>query len=92
MPYDGTLQYDRSDVLATAVGRFTAAEAGLYQVTSTSRSAGPIPLAIGRDIGGIVADAAVRGAALVGLGILIALVSVIGARQGRAQGEKSALS
>jgi hypothetical protein len=65
-PYDGVLQYDRADGLATAVARFTAPVAGAY-VVSTDRAGPGWLLAVGSDIGGRAADR------LAGAGIMLAL-------------------
>ena len=83
-PYVGDLRYDRNGSLGTAVGIFAASEIGSYQITSgAARQAGI--LAVGRDIGGKLADAIGRAGVIIGLafaaGIAFAAVSSVVARR-----------
>lgn len=68
--YEGTLNYDRNDVLATAVGRFTASDAGLYQLAS-SAPPGFASLAVGQDLAGLVFWGLGLGAGIAAGGIIL---------------------
>jgi hypothetical protein len=84
--YDGTLNYDRNDVVATAVGRFTSADAGLYQLTSSAPN-GFASLAVGRDLAGLVFVGLGGAAAVAVIGILLAVgILALPQRRGSAVG------
>jgi hypothetical protein len=81
--YPGTLQYDRGDVLATAIGRFTAPLAGAYEVRTADA---PLPgvIAVGEDIGAQLAGAMARAGLIAGIGIaLCAAVAIAASIVGR---------
>jgi hypothetical protein len=76
--YPGSLQYDRGDVLATAVGRFSAPIAGEYEVRT---AASPLPgvIAVGADIGAQLAAGMARAGLIAGLGIALCAAVAIAA-------------
>jgi hypothetical protein len=76
--YPGTLQYDRGDVLATAIGRFTAPLAGSYEVR-TAESPLPGVIAVSEDIGAQLAAGMAQAGLIAGIGIALCAAVAIGA-------------
>jgi hypothetical protein len=70
-PYHGLLQYDRGEIVATAVGSFTAQDAGLYQLRATGGGSGA--LAVGSDLADIAIDGLDRG---IQVGLLFLVLAV----------------
>ena len=83
-PYHGTLQYDRSDVVASAVGIFTATDAGSYQIDSAGAGSGT--LAVGVDLADVAVDGLARGVQIAAVCLVAALALAVLATVSRASG------
>jgi hypothetical protein len=69
-PYRGILEYDRSDVVARALGAFRATAGGSYQIRSSGPASGA--LAVGPDLVDVGVDGAERGLQIAAVVLVVA--------------------